>query len=96
LSFTLANSELEKQMLTFFQVSAKLCSLTKNSQRGIMMLNSMKELGLPISIENHFNHIVESCLRAGKFDKINDLISMMSDEKEEFVVDNSTLQIIVK
>ena len=45
------------------------------------MLSTMKELGFPISIEDHLNPIIESCLRAGKVDKINDIVTIMSIPK---------------
>jgi len=45
----------EGELREFFQIGAKACNLTKNSQRGINLLLTMKELNVQVEVEEHFN-----------------------------------------
>ena len=56
------------------------------------MLKAMIDLNVQISIEGHLNYVVEACLRAGKHDKVNEVMQISGME----TIQQSTLQILVK
>lgn len=49
--------------------------LTKNANKAMGMLKTMSELGISISIENHINMVVDACLRSGKINLIDEILS---------------------
>ena len=53
-------------------IIAKAIRLTKNFSRGIQMLKLLKDLNLNPDQETIVNPVIEGCLRANKFEKIEE------------------------
>ncbi|CDW75338.1 UNKNOWN [Stylonychia lemnae] len=82
-----------KQVEEFFKVSAKGVMFTKSAQKGLVIVQKMLELRVPISAESHLNPIIESCFRGNKGYLIQDILQLIG---ENYQIQISTLKLLIK
>jgi hypothetical protein len=47
---------------------------TKSAQKGLVIVQKMMDLKVPISTENHLNPVIESCFRGSRGHLIQDIL----------------------